>query len=89
MVIGNIVALHGKETGAGEFLVLDVLEAGLPPQIELPLKSSTMLFPPSLFFCVFFFFFAVKFLLGHLFLKSPSLYIKGLTLRIKQVHLVE
>lgn len=55
MVIGNIVALHGKETGAGEFLVLDVLEAGLPPQIELPLKSSTTLFPPSLFFCVFFF----------------------------------
>lgn len=40
MVIGSIVGLHGKETDAGDFLVLDVLEAGLPPQIELPLKSS-------------------------------------------------
>ncbi|PQM41643.1 hypothetical protein Pyn_38744 [Prunus yedoensis var. nudiflora] len=39
MVIGSIVGLHGKETDAGDFLVLDVLEAGLPPQIELPLKS--------------------------------------------------
>ncbi|KAB2608105.1 DNA polymerase delta small subunit [Pyrus ussuriensis x Pyrus communis] len=39
-VTGTIVGLHGKETDAGDFLVLDVLEAGLPPQIELPLKSS-------------------------------------------------
>lgn len=39
-VTGIVVALHGKETGAGDFLVQDVLEAGLPPQIELPLKSS-------------------------------------------------
>jgi DNA polymerase delta subunit 2 len=39
-VIGIVVALHGKETGAGDFLVLDVLEAGLAPQIELPLKPS-------------------------------------------------
>ncbi|WCJ34011.1 DNA polymerase delta small subunit [Euphorbia peplus] len=38
-VTGNIVALHGKETGAGDFLVLDVLEAGLPPQIERPIES--------------------------------------------------
>ncbi|BBH07445.1 DNA polymerase delta small subunit [Prunus dulcis] len=38
-VTGSIVGLHGKETDAGDFLVLDVLEAGLPPQIELPLKS--------------------------------------------------
>ncbi|KAK7285485.1 hypothetical protein RJT34_20258 [Clitoria ternatea] len=36
---GVVVALLGKETGAGDFLVLDILEAGLPPQIELPLKS--------------------------------------------------
>ncbi|XP_041028483.1 DNA polymerase delta small subunit-like [Juglans microcarpa x Juglans regia] len=39
-VTGIVVALHGKETDAGDFLVQDVLEAGLPPQIELPLKSS-------------------------------------------------
>ncbi|KAJ4705567.1 DNA polymerase delta small subunit [Melia azedarach] len=38
-VTGIVVALHGKETGAGDFLVQDVLEAGLAPQIELPLKS--------------------------------------------------
>ncbi|EEF31661.1 DNA polymerase delta small subunit, putative [Ricinus communis] len=38
-VTGLVVALHGKETGAGDFMVLDVLEAGLPPQIELPLQS--------------------------------------------------
>ncbi|KAJ9181173.1 hypothetical protein P3X46_009329 [Hevea brasiliensis] len=38
-VTGVVVALHGKETGSGDFLVLDVLEAGLPPQIELPLQS--------------------------------------------------
>ncbi|XP_031263427.1 DNA polymerase delta small subunit-like isoform X2 [Pistacia vera] len=36
---GLVVALHGKETGAGDFLVLEILEAGLAPQIELPLKS--------------------------------------------------
>ncbi|KAJ7976005.1 DNA polymerase delta small subunit [Quillaja saponaria] len=38
-VTGIVVALHGKETDAGEFLVQDVLEAGLPPQIEFPLES--------------------------------------------------
>ncbi|KAL5739704.1 hypothetical protein ACOSP7_028598 [Xanthoceras sorbifolium] len=38
-VTGNVVALHGKETGAGNFLVQDVLEAGLAPQIEFPLTS--------------------------------------------------
>jgi hypothetical protein len=39
-VIGVVAALHGKETSAGDFLVLDVLEAGLPPQIEHPLTPS-------------------------------------------------
>ncbi|KAG4913060.1 hypothetical protein AAZX31_19G133600 [Glycine max] len=38
-VTGIVVALLGKETGAGDFLVQDVLQAGLPPQIEFPLKS--------------------------------------------------
>ncbi|XP_015898943.3 DNA polymerase delta small subunit isoform X1 [Ziziphus jujuba] len=38
-VSGVVFALHGKETDAGDFLVLDFLEAGLPPQIEKPLKS--------------------------------------------------
>lgn len=37
---GIVVALHGKETGAGDFLVQEVLEAGLPPQIDRPIKSS-------------------------------------------------
>lgn len=61
MLIGTVVGLHGKETDAGDFLVLDVLEAGLPPQIELPLKSSTL-------FTLQIFFFAEMFVLGHLFL---------------------
>ncbi|KAF5198453.1 Dna polymerase delta subunit [Thalictrum thalictroides] len=39
-VTGTVVALHGNETNAGDFLVQDILEAGLPPQIELPLESS-------------------------------------------------
>ena len=39
-VTGNVVALHGKETSAGDFLVEDVLEAGLPPQMDLPNKSG-------------------------------------------------
>jgi DNA polymerase delta subunit 2 len=39
-LIGGVVALHGKETTAGDFLVLDVFEAGLAPQIEPQLKSS-------------------------------------------------
>ncbi|XP_022744138.1 DNA polymerase delta small subunit-like isoform X1 [Durio zibethinus] len=38
-VTGVVVALHGKETTAGDFFVEDILEAGLPPQIERPLKS--------------------------------------------------
>ncbi|KAA3464081.1 DNA polymerase delta small subunit-like [Gossypium australe] len=38
-VTGVVVALHGKETSAGAFFVEDVLEAGLPPQIERPLES--------------------------------------------------
>ncbi|PIA61463.1 hypothetical protein AQUCO_00300752v1 [Aquilegia coerulea] len=41
-VTGTVVALHGNETNAGDFLVQDILEAGLPPQIELPLESSLM-----------------------------------------------
>ncbi|GMP25012.1 hypothetical protein CsSME_00002072 [Camellia sinensis var. sinensis] len=39
-LIGLVVALHGKETGAGDFWVEDILEAGLPNQIVLPLKSG-------------------------------------------------
>ncbi|KAK3010098.1 hypothetical protein RJ639_012438, partial [Escallonia herrerae] len=39
-VTGNVVALHGKATGAGDYLVEDILEAGLPPQLELPYKSE-------------------------------------------------
>ncbi|XP_038702275.1 DNA polymerase delta small subunit-like [Tripterygium wilfordii] len=39
-VTGIVVALHGKDSGAGDFTVQDVLEAGLPPQIEFPLKSK-------------------------------------------------
>ncbi|XP_057983686.1 DNA polymerase delta small subunit [Malania oleifera] len=38
-VTGVVAALHGKETAAGDFLVQDILEAGLPSQIELPLSS--------------------------------------------------
>ncbi|KAM7263626.1 hypothetical protein ACFE04_001309 [Oxalis oulophora] len=38
-VTGVVVALHGKDSGAGEFSVLDVLEAGLPSQVDLPLNS--------------------------------------------------
>ncbi|GAB4843779.1 DNA polymerase delta subunit 2 [Ancistrocladus abbreviatus] len=34
------VALLGKETGSGSFFVQDFLEAGLPPQIEKPLKPN-------------------------------------------------
>ncbi|KAI3984283.1 hypothetical protein MKX01_011237 [Papaver californicum] len=34
-----VVALHGKETTSGEFFVIDILDRGLPPQIELPLDS--------------------------------------------------
>jgi hypothetical protein len=39
-VTGIVVAIYGKETGAGDFLVHEVLEAGLPQQIEFPIKSS-------------------------------------------------
>ncbi|XP_056171047.1 DNA polymerase delta small subunit isoform X3 [Syzygium oleosum] len=38
-VTGVVAALHGRETDAGDFLVQDVLEAGLPSQLEFPLKS--------------------------------------------------
>lgn len=37
-VTGVVAAFLGKESGAGSFLVQDFLEAGLPPQIERPLK---------------------------------------------------
>ncbi|CAL9069692.1 DNA polymerase delta small subunit isoform X2 [Musa acuminata AAA Group] len=39
-VTGIVVALHGKETSEGKFFVLDMLEAGLPPQIEQPPSST-------------------------------------------------
>lgn len=39
-VTGVVVAILGKESGAGDFLVQEVLDAGLPPQIEFPLKSK-------------------------------------------------
>ncbi|KAL1550032.1 DNA polymerase delta subunit 2 [Salvia divinorum] len=39
-VTGIVVALHGKETGAGDFEVEDVLEAVLPHQIDRPLNSG-------------------------------------------------
>ncbi|KAL0383768.1 UNVERIFIED_CONTAM: DNA polymerase delta small subunit [Sesamum calycinum] len=42
-VTGIVVALHGKETGAGDFMVEDILEAGLPHQIELPLNSVAII----------------------------------------------
>ena len=42
LVPGIVLALHGKETSVGDFLVLDILEADLPPQIERPLISSRM-----------------------------------------------
>ncbi|XP_072962400.1 DNA polymerase delta small subunit [Typha angustifolia] len=38
-VTGIVLGLHGKETSDGDFSVHDVLEAGLPPQIELPVSS--------------------------------------------------
>ncbi|KAG6506463.1 hypothetical protein ZIOFF_031786 [Zingiber officinale] len=38
-VTGIVVALHGKETSKGDFLVQDMLEAGIPPQTKLPLSS--------------------------------------------------
>ncbi|XP_062112210.1 DNA polymerase delta small subunit [Humulus lupulus] len=38
-VTGVVVALHGK-AGPGDFVVEDVLEVGLPPQIEKSLKSK-------------------------------------------------
>lgn len=41
---GIVVALHGKETSEGKFFVLDMLEAGLPPQIEQPPSSSIVPF---------------------------------------------
>ncbi|KAJ8448137.1 hypothetical protein Cgig2_031861 [Carnegiea gigantea] len=39
-VTGVVVALLGKATGAGSFLVQDFLEAGLPPQIQKLPKLS-------------------------------------------------
>ncbi|CAO2822137.1 unnamed protein product [Amaranthus hypochondriacus] len=37
-VTGVVAAFLGKESTAGSFLVQEILEAGLPPQIEKPLK---------------------------------------------------
>lgn len=37
---GNVVAVHGKETSGGEFVVEDILEAGLPPQFDQPNNSG-------------------------------------------------
>ncbi|XP_010672651.2 DNA polymerase delta small subunit isoform X1 [Beta vulgaris subsp. vulgaris] len=37
-VTGIVAAFLGKETGAGSFFVQDILDAGLPPQIQKPLK---------------------------------------------------
>ncbi|CAI9101018.1 OLC1v1038236C1 [Oldenlandia corymbosa var. corymbosa] len=37
-VTGIVIGLLGKETGAGDFWVEEVIEAGLPEQIERPLK---------------------------------------------------
>ena len=70
--IGIVVALHGKETSAGEFLVLDILDANLPPQIELPLKSSTIC--TSLPF-LFLFLFAVTISMAYLFISWAHSYI--------------
>ncbi|KAK4777529.1 hypothetical protein SAY87_017716 [Trapa incisa] len=39
-VTGVVVALLGRETDAGDFHVEDALEVGLPPQLEMPLKSG-------------------------------------------------
>ncbi|CAK9148463.1 unnamed protein product [Ilex paraguariensis] len=39
-VTGIVVAVQGKETVGGDFLVEDVLEAGLPHQEEQPLESG-------------------------------------------------
>lgn len=46
---GVVLAVHGKETTDGDFLVLDVLEAGLPPQkaisVGLSKGDSVFFFP--------------------------------------------
>ncbi|KAJ3682005.1 hypothetical protein LUZ60_014578 [Juncus effusus] len=39
-VTGAVVALHGKEISGGDFLVEDILEPGLAPQVDRPLDSS-------------------------------------------------
>ncbi|KAM7270521.1 hypothetical protein ACFE04_029735 [Oxalis oulophora] len=38
-VTGLVVALYGKVAGNGDFDVRDILEAGLPSQVEFPLES--------------------------------------------------
>ncbi|KAL6551392.1 DNA polymerase delta subunit 2 [Orobanche minor] len=40
IIRGIVVAVHGKETDAGDFMVKGILEAGLPPQIKRPLNSG-------------------------------------------------
>ncbi|GAB2227478.1 hypothetical protein Droror1_Dr00009300 [Drosera rotundifolia] len=39
-VTGVVVAIHGKATGAGSFLVQDFLDAGLPPQLGTTLTLN-------------------------------------------------
>lgn len=39
-MIGIVVALRGKATSDGDFLVQDILEAGIPAQIEYPFYSG-------------------------------------------------
>lgn len=54
--VGLVIALHGKETGAGDFMVEDVLEAGLPHQIEHPLNSGKSRSTSLLFILAYAFF---------------------------------
>jgi hypothetical protein len=48
------VALHGKETSAGNFLVEDVLEAGLPPQTALSSAGNILHTATCSYFNIFY-----------------------------------
>jgi hypothetical protein len=50
---GVVVALHGKETSAGNFLVEDVLEAGLPPQTALSSAGNILHIAMCSYFNIF------------------------------------
>lgn len=65
-IVGVVVALHGKETTAGEFFVDDVLEAGLPPQIERPLDLRKFNYV---------FFLLLSSWLNHIYKQSLTVYI--------------